>query len=78
MSHVISVFGSSAPQPGSADYELARDLGRRLAEAGFTVQTGGYMGVMEGLSRGDLEDGQEEDKVSYLTPPSRAADAEEA
>ena len=35
MSHVISVFGSSAPQPGSADYEAARDLGRRLAEAGL-------------------------------------------
>ena len=57
MSHVISVFGSSAPQPGSADYEAARDLGRRLAEAGFTVQTGGYMGVMEGVSRGANEAG---------------------
>ena len=57
MSHVISVFGSSAPQPGSADYEVARDLGRRLAEAGFTVQTGGYMGVMEGVSRGANEAG---------------------
>ena len=57
MSHVISVFGSSAPQPGSADYEAARDLGRRLAEAGFTVQTGGYMGTMEGVSRGANEAG---------------------
>jgi uncharacterized protein (TIGR00730 family) len=57
MSHLISVFGSSAPQPGSADYEVARDLGRRLAEAGFTVQTGGYMGVMEGVSRGANEAG---------------------
>ena len=57
MSHVISVFGSSAPQPGSADYEAARDLGRRLAEAGFTVQTGGYIGVMEGVSRGANEAG---------------------
>jgi uncharacterized protein (TIGR00730 family) len=57
MSYVISVFGSSAPQPGSADYEAARDLGRRLAEAGFTVQTGGYVGVMEGVSRGANEAG---------------------
>ena len=57
MSHVISVFGSSAPQPGSADYETARDLGRRLAQAGFTVQTGGYVGVMEGASRGANEAG---------------------
>jgi len=57
MSHVISVFGSSAPEPGSADYEAARDLGRRLAQAGFTVQTGGYVGVMEGASRGANEAG---------------------
>ena len=57
MSHLISVFGSSAPQPGSADYEAARDLGRRLAQAGFTVQTGGYTGVMEGASRGANEAG---------------------
>ncbi len=57
MSRVISVFGSSAPQPGSADYELARDLGRRLAQADFAVQTGGYVGVMEGVSQGANEAG---------------------
>jgi uncharacterized protein (TIGR00730 family) len=57
MSHVISVFGSSTPEPGSADYETARDLGRRLAQSGFTVQTGGYVGVMEGASRGANEAG---------------------
>ena len=57
MTRVISVFGSSAPQPGSADYEAARGLGKRLAEAGFTVQTGGYVGVMEGVSRGANEAG---------------------
>jgi hypothetical protein len=57
MSLVVSIFGSSAPGPGSADYELARDLGRRLAQAGFTVQTGGYVGVMEAASRGAHEAG---------------------
>lgn len=57
VSQIISVFGSSMPQPGSADYEVARDLGRRLARAGFTVQTGGYVGVMEGVSRGASEAG---------------------
>jgi uncharacterized protein (TIGR00730 family) len=57
MIQIISVFGSSAPGPGSADYEVARDLGRRLAGAGFAVQTGGYVGVMEGVSRGANEAG---------------------
>jgi uncharacterized protein (TIGR00730 family) len=57
MTPIISVFGSSAPGPGSADYEIARDLGRRLAKAGFTAQTGGYVGVMEAVSRGANEAG---------------------
>ena len=57
MSSLISVFGSSMPHPGSADYEAARDLGRRLAQAGFAVQTGGYAGVMEAASRGANEAG---------------------
>jgi uncharacterized protein (TIGR00730 family) len=57
MPSIISVFGSSMPHPGSADYEAARDLGRRLAEAGFAVQTGGYAGIMEAVSRGANEAG---------------------
>lgn len=52
---VISVFGSSAPSPGSADYEAARTVGRLLAKAGFVVQTGGYGGVMAGASQGANE-----------------------
>jgi uncharacterized protein (TIGR00730 family) len=55
--HIISVFGASSPQPGSADYEAARDLGRRLARLGMVVQTGGYSGVMEGVSCGASEAG---------------------
>ncbi len=55
--NTISVFGSSSPQPGSADYEAARRVGRLLAEAGFAVQTGGYSGVMAGASQGASEAG---------------------
>lgn len=54
---IISVFGSAHPQPGSADYELARQMGQLLAEAGHTVQTGGYGGVMAGASQGAAEGG---------------------
>ncbi len=57
MGYVISVFGASLSPPGSADYEAARDLGRRLARLGMTVQTGGYGGVMEAASRGASEAG---------------------
>jgi len=54
---IISVFGSSSPQPDSADYELARQIGTLLAEAGYVVQTGGYSGVMEAASQGTSEAG---------------------
>jgi uncharacterized protein (TIGR00730 family) len=54
---VITVFGSSRPREGDADYEDARALGRALAERGFCVCSGGYGGVMEGVSRGAKEAG---------------------
>ena len=54
---IVSVFGGSAPRPESAAYLEAMDMGRRLAEAGYTVATGGYRGVMEAASRGAAEAG---------------------
>jgi uncharacterized protein (TIGR00730 family) len=54
---IITVFGSSRPQEGHADYAEAVELGAALASAGFAVCTGGYGGVMEGVSRGAREAG---------------------
>lgn len=53
----ISVFGGSRPTPDSPAYEEARALGALLAQRGHTVLTGGYMGVMEAVSRGASEAG---------------------
>jgi hypothetical protein len=49
---VVSVFGASSPQPGEPVYEIAEETGRLLAEAGYTVMTGGYGGTMEAVSKG--------------------------
>jgi len=54
---IITVFGSSAPQAGSAAYEVARRLGQLLVEAGFAVATGGYGGTMTAVSHGAAEAG---------------------
>jgi uncharacterized protein (TIGR00730 family) len=54
---IIAVFGGSAPSEDSAGYQQARRAGRLLAEAGFTVMNGGYMGTMEAVSRGVKEVG---------------------
>ena len=53
----VTVFGSSRPREGDADYEEARLLGRALAESGYSVCSGGYGGVMEAVSRGAKEGG---------------------
>jgi uncharacterized protein (TIGR00730 family) len=54
---IITVFGSSRPGEAEADYEEARLLGRALAKEGFAVCSGGYGGVMAGVSRGAKEAG---------------------
>jgi uncharacterized protein (TIGR00730 family) len=54
---IVTVFGSSRPREGAADYEEARALGRTLVDTGFTVCSGGYGGVMEAVSRGAKEVG---------------------
>jgi len=54
---IVTVFGSSRPKAGDAEYEEARELGNLLAKRGFAVCTGGFGGVMEGVSRGAKEGG---------------------
>jgi len=41
----VTVFGSARFREGHPYYELTREVGRRLAEAGFTVMTGGGPGL---------------------------------
>jgi len=51
----ICVFGSARVPADSAEYELARQTGRALGEAGFAVITGGGPGAMEAANRGAQE-----------------------
>jgi uncharacterized protein (TIGR00730 family) len=53
----VTVFGSTHFTEGDPYYQLARDLGRGLAEAGFTVMTGGGPGIMEAANRGAKDAG---------------------
>jgi len=53
----VTVFGSARFEEGHEYYELARQAGRALAEAGFAVMTGGGPGIMEAANRGAKEAG---------------------
>ncbi len=55
--NAITVFGSARTRPGDPNYELARTIGRKLAEAGYAVITGGGPGTMEAANRGCQEGG---------------------
>lgn len=54
---IVTIFGGSKCQEGNLEYEQARLVGGLLAESGFTICTGGYLGVMEAASRGAREKG---------------------
>lgn len=54
---IVTIFGGSKCAEDSVEYRDAKRLGEMLAEAGFTICTGGYLGVMEAASRGAREKG---------------------
>jgi uncharacterized protein (TIGR00730 family) len=53
----VSIFGSARTGEGTPTYDAARVTGRRFAEAGLAVVTGGGPGVMEAANRGAREGG---------------------
>ncbi len=53
----IGVFGSARTKPDDPYYAKAEELGRRLADAGFAVITGGGPGSMEAANKGASESG---------------------
>jgi uncharacterized protein (TIGR00730 family) len=53
----ITVFGSARTSRDDPMYQAAEQLGRRLAETGFTVITGGGPGIMEAANKGCKEAG---------------------
>jgi uncharacterized protein (TIGR00730 family) len=53
----VTIFGSARATPDSELYKLGRTIGRKLAEAGYAVITGGGPGTMEAANRGCREGG---------------------
>lgn len=53
----VTVFGSARFIEGHRYYDLARETGKKIAEIGFTVMTGGGPGIMEAANRGAKDAG---------------------
>lgn len=51
----VTVFGSARFPASHPHYHSAQEIGRSLAEVGFTVMTGGGPGLMEAANRGAKE-----------------------
>jgi uncharacterized protein (TIGR00730 family) len=64
----VTVFGSARYKENHPYYELTRNLGRKLAEAGFTVLTGGGPGLMEAANRGAFEAGGKSIGLNIILP----------
>lgn len=55
----VAIVGAGDCAEGSEAWQLAEEVGRRLAEAGVTVVCGGRTGVMEAACRGAAQAGGE-------------------
>lgn len=53
----VTVYGSARIEQKHPYYKMARQLGKALGKAGFSVFTGGGPGLMEGANRGATEGG---------------------
>ncbi len=54
---IVSIFGTGRAQAGEPAYILAEQVGRALAQAGFTIANGGYGGTMHAAAKGAAEAG---------------------
>ncbi len=64
----VTVFGSARFKSDNKYYIMARELGNRLAEIGFTVMTGGGPGIMEAANRGAKEAGGRSVGANIILP----------
>ncbi|HFQ90420.1 MAG TPA: TIGR00730 family Rossman fold protein [Desulfobulbus sp.] len=51
----VTIYGSARTPENHPDYQVARELARRLAEHGYGIITGGGPGIMEAANRGAMD-----------------------
>jgi uncharacterized protein (TIGR00730 family) len=69
----VSIFGSARVPADHPDYAQAREIARRLGEAGFAIITGGGPGIMEAANRGARDAGVTSVGLNIELPFEQAA-----
>lgn len=69
----ITVFGSARFKEDHVYYQKAREMGRIIAEHGFTTLTGGGPGIMEAANRGAMENNGRSIGVNITLPFEQTA-----
>lgn len=68
----VTVFGSARVPEADPVYQMGRELGKLLAESGFSVITGGGPGAMEAANRGAFEAGGKSIGLAIQLPREQA------
>lgn len=68
----VTVFGSARFKEGEKYYDLSRDIGKKLGEAGYAVMTGGGSGVMEAANRGAHDVGAKSIGCNIVLPEEQS------
>jgi uncharacterized protein (TIGR00730 family) len=71
----VTVFGSARFTEEHPYYRMAREVGRQLGRAGFTVMTGGGPGVMEAANRGARDVGAQSVGCNIKLPKEQQPNA---
>lgn len=64
----VCVFGSARCDPREEVYRTARHIGKRFAQEGYAIVTGGGPGVMEAANRGAAEAGGHSVGLNIILP----------